>query len=167
MDDPELARIRAQRMATLQAKAGGGGGGRGGGGSERDGEEAERRQQEQEMAKNSILSQALDQAARARLNTLALAKPEKGQMIENLILRMATSGQLRGKMSEQELIGLLEQVSEKSKVTTTVKFDHHWGKMSEQELIGLLEQVSKKSKVTTTAKFDRRRAALDSDDDDF
>ncbi|CAG0918995.1 unnamed protein product [Notodromas monacha] len=137
MDDPELARIRAQRMATLQAKAGGGGGGgRGGGGSERDGEEAERRQQEQEMAKNSILSQALDQAARARLNTLALAKPEKGQMIENLILRMATSGQLRGKMSEQELIGLLEQVSEKSKVTTTVKFD-------------------------------RRRAALDSDDDDF
>merc|ERR1712018_913336 len=33
--------------------------------------------------KNSILSQVLTQEARARLNTLRVAKPEKGQKIGN------------------------------------------------------------------------------------
>ena len=118
MDDPELAQIRAQRMAQMRSQQGGGGSG-----NENQAEEAEKRREEQDMAKNSILSQVLDQAARARLNTLMLAKPEKGQMVESMILRMATSGQIGGRMSENEFKGILEQISEKTKATTTVKFD--------------------------------------------
>lgn len=42
------------------------------------------------------------------------------------------------------------------------------GKISEVELIGMLESVNQQVGSTApTVKFDRRRAALDSDDDDF
>lgn len=72
------------------------------------------------------------------MNTIKLSKPEKGVMVENMICRMAQMGQVNGKISEQELIQLLESVN---------------------------QQLMPKS--TSTVKFDRRRAALDSDDDDF
>ena len=39
------------------------------------------------------------------------------------------------------------------------------GRLSEEELIGLLERFAG-STQKSTVKFDRRRAALDSDDDD-
>merc|ERR1711978_519811 len=57
--------------------------------------------------KNSILNQVLTQEARARLNTLRVAKPEKGQKIEAMLIQMAQTGQLGGKIGEEELIGLL------------------------------------------------------------
>lgn len=50
-----------------------------------------------------------------------IAKPEKGQMVESMLINMARSGQIRGKLGETQLIGLLEQVSEKTKQTTKVK----------------------------------------------
>lgn len=42
-------------------------------------------------------------------------------MIEEMIVNMAKRGQLPGKLGEQELIGLLESVSEQTKKTTTIK----------------------------------------------
>ncbi|XP_051168865.1 programmed cell death protein 5 [Leptopilina boulardi] len=115
MADPELEAIRKQRMAQLQSQFKG---------NEPGNQQAneEKRQQLEDM-KNVILSQVLDQSARARLNTLSLGKPEKGRMIEEMIVNMAKRGQLPGKLGEQELIGLLESVSEQTKKTTTIKFD--------------------------------------------
>ena len=71
--------------------------------------------------KNSILSQVLDQSARARLNTISLAKPEKAKMVEGMLIQMAQSGQIQNKLGEDQLKGLLEKVSGRQK-TTTVKF---------------------------------------------
>lgn len=65
-----------------------------------------------------------------------LGKPEKGKMVENMLLTMAQTGQICTKIGEKELIGLLENVSSQTQSKTSVKFD-------------------------------RRRAALDSDDEDF
>ena len=56
MDDPELARLRAQRMAELRGKQPGGGIS-----SEEQAEDNEKQRQEQEMAKNSILSQVSEE----------------------------------------------------------------------------------------------------------
>jgi len=131
MADDELEEIRKKRMAEMQQQYGGGGGG----GGKAAAEQEERKNQMEDM-KNSILSQALDQQARARLNTLMLAKPEKGRMIENYILQMAQRGGLPGKIGEDELKGLLSKISDQTQNTTKVKFD-------------------------------RRRAAFDSDDDDY
>lgn len=66
-----------------------------------------------------------------------LGKPEKGRMVENMIVRMAQTGQICTKIGEKELIDLLENVN---------------------------SQISQNK---PTVKFDRRRAALDSDEDDL
>lgn len=50
-----------------------------------------------------------------------LAKPEKGQMVENMLINMARMGQVRGKLGEKDLVGLLEQINEKISKTTKVK----------------------------------------------
>lgn len=80
--------------------------------------------------------QVLDQQARARLNTIALAKPDKAKMMENALIQMARSGQLQGKIGEEQLKSLLERMNTET-------------------------GMNKK----TTVSFDRRRAALDSDSD--
>lgn len=51
-----------------------------------------------------------------------LAKPEKGAQVEAAIIQMAQSGQLGGRLSEEELIGLLERFAGSTK-QTAVKFD--------------------------------------------
>uniref|UniRef100_A0A8D9FEC1 Programmed cell death protein 5 n=1 Tax=Cacopsylla melanoneura TaxID=428564 RepID=A0A8D9FEC1_9HEMI len=130
MGDSDLEAIRAKRMAQLQSQY------QGGNASGDQAKAAQERQEQMTDMKNSILSQVLDQPARARLNTIMLCKPEKAQQIENMICQMAQSGQIMSKLGENELIGLLEQISSRTEKTSTVKFD-------------------------------RRRAALDSDDDDF
>ena len=56
------------------------------------------------------------------VNTLALAKPEKGQQVQAAIIQMAQTGQLGGKLTEEELIGLLERFAGSTQ-KTAVKFD--------------------------------------------
>ena len=56
------------------------------------------------------------------VNTLMLAKPAKGRQVEGAIIQMAQTGQIGGKLSEEELIGLLERFSGSTR-QTTVKFD--------------------------------------------
>uniref|UniRef100_A0A803YQA0 Programmed cell death protein 5 n=1 Tax=Meleagris gallopavo TaxID=9103 RepID=A0A803YQA0_MELGA len=105
MADEELAALRQQRLAELQAKHG----------VRRGAPEAEIR--------NTILAQVLDQAARARLSNLALVKPDKAKAVENYLIQMARFGQLPGKVSEQGLIEILEKVSQQTEKKTTVKFN--------------------------------------------
>ncbi|KAJ8898192.1 hypothetical protein PR048_003552, partial [Dryococelus australis] len=112
MGDSELEEIRARRLAQLQSNFKTGG---------QDDKAAEEQQQQQEELKNSILSQVLTQAARARLNTLMIGKPEKGKMVENMLIQMARTGQIRGKLDEPQLISILEKVSQQLQKTTTVK----------------------------------------------
>ncbi|XP_030749195.1 programmed cell death protein 5 [Sitophilus oryzae] len=117
MADPELEALRQQRLAQMQSQYKNSG-------SDADNQKAKEEQaRAQEDAKNSILSQILDQDARARLNTLMLGKPEKGQMVQNMLIRMAQTGQIMKKIGESELIGLLENVNAQTQNKTSVKFD--------------------------------------------
>lgn len=70
------------------------------------------------------------------MNTLKISKPEKAQMVEQMVVRMAQMGQLGGKMDDTQLVSLLESLNKQM------------------------------PKSTSTVKFDRRRAAMDSDSDD-
>uniref|UniRef100_A0A8C2YVC5 Programmed cell death protein 5 n=1 Tax=Cyclopterus lumpus TaxID=8103 RepID=A0A8C2YVC5_CYCLU len=105
MADDELEAIRRQRMAELQAKHG------------------VRMKREETDMRNSILAQVLDQSARARLNNLALVKPEKANAVENYLIQMARYGSLGGKISDSGLIEILEKVSQQTEKKTTVKFN--------------------------------------------
>lgn len=86
---------------------------------------------------NSLLTHVLIDYKLISVNTLMLGKPEKGRMVENMIVRMAQSGQVCTRIGEKDLIGLLENVN------------------------------AQMEKSKPTVKFDRRRAALDSDEDDI
>lgn len=55
------------------------------------------------------------------VNTLLVGKPEKGRMVENMLISMAQRGQIMGKMDEDELIGILEKISEQTNRQTKVK----------------------------------------------
>uniref|UniRef100_A0A182LU41 Programmed cell death protein 5 n=1 Tax=Anopheles culicifacies TaxID=139723 RepID=A0A182LU41_9DIPT len=124
MADPELEAIRQQRMQQMQ-----------GSNPEQQKAMQEQRQAQEEM-KNSMLAQLLDQDARARLNTLKLSKPEKAQMVEGMIIRMAQMRQIGDKLDDASLVKLLENLNQQM------------------------------PRSNSTVKFDRRRAALDSDEDD-
>jgi programmed cell death protein 5 len=76
--DNELEQLRQKRLNELQQQQGFPSGNSGNSGQQQNKEEAMRQQQDM---KNSILSQVLTQEARARLNTLALTKPDKAQMV--------------------------------------------------------------------------------------
>lgn len=70
------------------------------------------------------------------MNTLKISKPEKAQMVEGMIIRMAQSGQIPGRLDDEQLVQLLESLNQQM------------------------------PKSNSTVKFDRRRAAMDSDDDE-
>ncbi|XP_023320521.1 programmed cell death protein 5 [Eurytemora carolleeae] len=127
MGDDDLAEIRAKRMAELQAMSGGGGGGA----QDRQKQQEDRMKQMEEM-KNGILSQVLDQQARARLNTLMIAKPEKGRQVEGMLCQMAQTGQLGGKLGESDLKDLLERFNS-DKPASKVKFDRRRAALDSDE----------------------------------
>ncbi|XP_074470264.1 programmed cell death protein 5 [Sebastes fasciatus] len=114
MEDEDLNAIRRQRMSELQAQHGENSN------NQQQGEEAKQRDTDM---RNSILAQVLDQSARARLNNLALVKPEKAKAVENYLIQMARFGKLGGKISESGLIEILEKVSQETDKKTTVKFN--------------------------------------------
>ncbi|XP_070148825.1 programmed cell death protein 5 [Polyergus mexicanus] len=115
MSDPELEALRQQRLMQLQSQYKG---------NNVDNKQTmEERMQRMEEMKHTILTQVLDQSARARLNTLCLGKPEKGKMVEEMILNMAQNQQLPGKLGEKQLINLLESLNQQTQRKTTVKFD--------------------------------------------
>ncbi|KAK4053495.1 hypothetical protein OIV83_001662 [Microbotryomycetes sp. JL201] len=104
-------------MAEMQASQGGqvnlpGVGQSSGGpaGGAPDAEEAAQRQQAAEEQRRAVISQILDPEARERLSRIALVRPERARGIEDLLVRMAQSGQLRGRVSEEQLIGVLDQI---------------------------------------------------------
>lgn len=62
--------------------------------------------------KAAMMAQILDDKAYARLGNIASVKPEKAERLENIILQNAQRGAFMGKVSESQMIDLLEQVSQ-------------------------------------------------------
>ncbi|KAJ3728626.1 PDCD5-related protein, partial [Lentinula raphanica] len=72
-------------------------------------DEAAKRTQEEQMRRD-MMATVLDNGARERLSRISLVSPERSRQIEMILLRMAQSGQLRGRVSENQLIELLDQM---------------------------------------------------------
>ncbi|GAA5823081.1 hypothetical protein JCM3770_007089 [Rhodotorula araucariae] len=113
--DADLEAIRQKRMAELQSSGPGpapspgvpsGGAGAGAG----SGEDAAQQAAAEDERRRAVMSQILSSEARERLSRIALVKPDRARAIEQLLMRMAQSGQLRGRVSEEQLIDVLDQV---------------------------------------------------------
>ncbi|KAG0750065.1 hypothetical protein G6F57_000298 [Rhizopus arrhizus] len=122
MEDDELQAIRARRLAELQAKSGSAQPSQGGfpsaGGASK--EDAEKSNQMEEMRRN-MLYQILDNSARERLGRIQMVKAEKARAVEDLLIRMAQSNQLRSKITEKQLIDLLGQINQQETSATQTR----------------------------------------------
>ncbi|KAI4135855.1 MAG: hypothetical protein LQ347_000308 [Umbilicaria vellea] len=106
MADADLDEIRKARLAQLQSQSGGGGGGPQGGPPE------DQRKQQEADARASILSQILLPEAADRLGRIRLVKESRAVDVENRLIMLARSGQLRSKVTEEQLKELLGAVKE-------------------------------------------------------
>lgn len=107
----DLDAIRQRRMAELQGQQGG-----------EASKQAEQQARQHEM-KNNMLSAILDQPARARLNTIAQVKPDRAKQVEMILIQMMQRGQIMGRVGEDQLRKILEEVSKANETVTQVKFD--------------------------------------------
>lgn len=86
----------------------------------RNNEEENKRVQEEQMRRD-VMATVLETAARERLSRIALVSPERAKKIEGILLRMAQSSQLKGRVSEEQLIGFLDQMEDSSSKTSAKK----------------------------------------------
>ncbi|EXF78829.1 hypothetical protein HER10_EVM0013057 [Colletotrichum scovillei] len=111
MDDSELEQIRKARLEQLKAQGGAGGSSGGGGGGSNKQQQQEQRQQQEQEARQQILNQILHPEAADRLGRIRLVKEQRAQDVENRLIMLAQSGQLRSKVTETQLKELLEAVA--------------------------------------------------------
>ncbi|KAG9300294.1 hypothetical protein G9A89_011367 [Geosiphon pyriformis] len=120
MEDSELQAIRQARLQELQAQAGAASAGDGLSPSKE--EDSEKKRQQEETRQNLLL-QILDNEARERLARISMVKADKARAVEDLLIRTAQTGQLRGKVSETQLIDLLGQLNQQQKPETKITYN--------------------------------------------
>ena len=98
--DEELEELRRKKMEQLQEQQGG----------EGQAEAAEAQRQQAEAQRKAVLRQALTDGARKRLNTVQMSKPEFGEKVEQQIVALAQSGRLQGKIDEEKMKELLQEM---------------------------------------------------------
>ena len=72
--------------------------------------------------RSAMMAQVLENDARERLANIAAVKPEKAEQLENIIIGNIQRGMVKGKISEQQLIGLLEQYADGEAKVNKVEF---------------------------------------------
>ena len=102
MSDEELEAIRQRKMAELQQQA------------------LKEQSQDQAVAeaqaqKDAILRKILTPEARARLSNIKMVKPEFAEQIEMQLIQLASSGRLRGQVTDEQLKELLVQLQGKER----------------------------------------------------
>ncbi|EGO51583.1 hypothetical protein NEUTE1DRAFT_132481 [Neurospora tetrasperma FGSC 2508] len=113
MDDSELEKIRKARLEQLKAQGGGGGGPKAGGPSGAGGQGGQEASRQQEAeARKAMLNQILMPEAADRLGRIRLVKEERATDIENRLMMLAQTGQLRSKVTEEQLKELLNAVAD-------------------------------------------------------
>ncbi|CUM54098.1 unnamed protein product [Debaryomyces tyrocola] len=123
MDDAELNAIRSARLSELQKNSGQAPADQGG--------------DKKDDMKLSMLSQILETSARERLSRVRIVRPDRADAVEQYIIKLAATGSITRKLSENDIVEILDGISRDEKKQT-------------------------QSKIV----FDRRTTNIDSDDDD-
>ncbi|KAH8168150.1 hypothetical protein CIB48_g86 [Xylaria polymorpha] len=134
MADAELEQIRKARLEQLKAQQGGASSGGASGGQ---GQAEAQRQQEAE-ARQSILNQILHPEAADRLGRIRLVKESRATEVENRLITLARTGQLRQKVTEAQLKELLSAVAEnKEEERIVVNRRKGWDDEDDDDLLDL------------------------------
>ena len=71
--------------------------------------------QQTEALKKAAMLKFMTKRARERLNRVKLVKPEIAEKVENALLQAIQMGQVSGVITESQIIGILNEISEKKK----------------------------------------------------
>ncbi|KAK4248820.1 PDCD5-related protein [Corynascus novoguineensis] len=107
MEDADLEQIRKARLEQLKAQSGAKGSPGGGGSSQ---EQAQRHIPAE--ARKSVLNQILEPEAADRLGRIRLVKEQRATDVENRLIMLAQTGQLRQKVTETQLKELLNAMAD-------------------------------------------------------
>lgn len=100
-DEERLEELRRQRMQELQDQQG----------QDAQSEEAqEQARQQAEAQKQALLRQYLTDGARKRLNSVRMGKPDFADQVEQQLIALAQSGRLDGKIDEEQMKQLLQEL---------------------------------------------------------
>lgn len=101
-DDEELEAIRQRKLASLKQQA--------------------LREQAEEQAtaeaqaqKEAVLRQILMPEARQRLTNIKMVKPQFAEQIEMQLIQLASTGRLKGQVTDEQLKALLQQLQGKER----------------------------------------------------
>jgi programmed cell death protein 5 len=100
--DEELERLKAQRMAELQAR-------------QQQGTEQQRAAAEVEAQKQALMRRLLTPEARQRLTNIKMVRPEFGQQLELELLQLAQAGKVPLPVTDDQLKRLLVQIEGQQK----------------------------------------------------
>jgi len=97
LSDEELDAIRQRKLAALQERA------------------LQEESREQQLAdaqtkKEALLRQILTPEARQRLTNVKMVKPQFAEQIEAQLIQLAASGRLKGRVDDDQLKTLLQQI---------------------------------------------------------
>jgi programmed cell death protein 5 len=98
----ELDALRKKKLAELQNQA-------------REDQAKNEQMAEMEQQIKTVLAQILTPEARSRLTTVKMAKPEYGAQVELLLIQLAQSGQVKSKITDDQLKALLAKISKPKK----------------------------------------------------
>ena len=71
------------------------------------------------------MDQLLTAEAKQRLSNIAVVKPEKAERLESIIIQNAQRGMIQGKVSEAQMLDLLNQFGDSEVKATEVKVARH------------------------------------------
>jgi len=97
VEDEELEMLRKKKMAELQQQ-------------QMQEEVIEEQRKEQEAQRQNLLRQILTPEAKERLTRFKLARPELAESIENQLIYLAQTGQIRGQITDAALRDLLARL---------------------------------------------------------
>lgn len=98
----DLDQLRKKKLAELQARA-------------QQEEAMDQQRAAVESQKRSLLMEALTPEARQRLANVKIARPEFASQVENLLIQLASSGQLRAKVDDAQLKDILARLAQKGR----------------------------------------------------
>ncbi|KAK3691497.1 hypothetical protein LTR37_018635 [Vermiconidia calcicola] len=132
MADSDLEAIRQARMQELQSQSAGG----------KDGQKEEEQRNREAEARASILSQILEPDAADRLGRIRLVKASRAEDVENRLITLARSGQLRSRLTEPQLKDILNAMSEQEQEAERITVQRRKGGWDEDDLDDLLNEDS-------------------------
>jgi programmed cell death protein 5 len=103
--DEELEELRKKKLRELQQQAA----------LQESLEEQELQKKQVEEQKKAVLRSIMTNPARERLARIKMARPEVAEAIENQLIMIAQSGQLKNKINDEQLRVLLTKVIPKKR----------------------------------------------------